>query len=173
MSLLELFVPRLDITWPREGEGLRLIVVPGAGAASLGYDLAPGQTIGLEAISADVSTAGLAAEPTISASLTDSSGLLIAKVQTVATMDTGVTGQVTFAPSLIDTGSLGSPASGVNLQAGLWTAAATGGSTITVEVSDAAARVTELRLWAFDAEAIAGTVRIPAGLLAYLPVGQT
>lgn len=150
--------PQLSWIDPFTAQALRVIVpndpVGGPGV----YTLAGVDTFTVELLSADVDTTGAGNPTQVQVDLTDPTGLLLARVRSVAMIDPGIIGQATFGPALVDSASLPPPVSGTNIQAALFGTIVQPLCTITVTATEPGALITQVRLWVNDATDAPGEV---------------
>lgn len=149
----------------------RLIVIGGT-ANALSHTLTGSERLHVEAISADIDTAGAGGDSAIDAVFTDQSGLLIGRSRSSTTFPAGQVMELTFAPDLPDTAEVGNTGLGQKQTTGLIDTVLPPQSKITVQGVDPGVLITQLRIWAENVDdsetAIAGELA-GVGRWAYVP----
>lgn len=135
------------------------MVIRNGSANALTYALGQAQALVVEAISADVNTTAVAPGTAsyCDAIYRDQAGFLIARSRSSVTLADGGIVTMTFAPWLPDTNELGNAFVGYVNTTGLCATTLPPGATVTVQVSEAAAFITQIRLWVEDAEDAGGS----------------
>jgi hypothetical protein len=144
------------------------MIVQGGTGNALTYNLPQTQMLHVEAISADVDCSAAGADSVCDAIYRDNAGLLIARARSSQSLVAGSVYTVTFAPNLPDSQTLLNFFPGTVVTTGLPDTILPGGGSIRVQVQDAAANVTQVRLWVDDVEDGSGELET-FGAWAYVP----
>lgn len=112
------------MTTPGGGEPRTVDVPLGAPAPTVTYTLPPGVTFDVEAVYIEVDTTGAGADVTAELSISEQSGVVIARKAQTQTIDAGASGSATWALRLSDEAATPSPGGGIQFdtypQAGNW-----------------------------------------------------
>jgi hypothetical protein len=157
---------------PRAELGLAspvLTTVAGNGTNQLGYVLAAGETMQIEAIAVDAD-ATASGGSTVSVRYLAPSGEVIADSTTAAQLVGGTVSEVTFAPFLPDSADVGTIAGETQLQTGLVLTELPGKSTVHIEATDASVILTAARIWATGATGEGTLEKEPLPPVYLLPV---
>lgn len=128
------------------------MIVVGGNANALTYNLPQIESFHLESLSADVDCTAAGGDSSCDAILRDNAGLLIARCRSSVTLRQGQLVVMTFAPELPDSETLQNFFGSDVITSGLADTILPPGGSVAVQVSDAAARITQMRLWV-DADA--------------------
>jgi hypothetical protein len=127
------------------------MIVKGGNAQTLTYTLTLVESFRVASISADVNTTASLSDSSCDAILRDNAGQLIARSRSSQTLRLGQLIVMTFAPNLPDSETLQNVLGSDVITSGLADTLLPPGGSVAVSVSDAAARITQMRIWAEDA----------------------
>jgi hypothetical protein len=128
------------------------MIVKGGNANGLTYNLTLSQSFHLESISADVDCTAAVSDSSCDAILRDNAGLLIARCRSSTSLRLGTQVVMTFAPELPDSETLLNIFGSDVITSGLADTILPEGGSVRVQVSDPAARITQMRLWVENVE---------------------